>query len=86
LASWSSRPKAGASVGDVVTRYNEIVEEVETDPSLKSNFANERDAGTAQPHHAGCAFPRHGAGNDRAALPPPQACATGSMIDASPAF
>lgn len=25
-------------VGDVVTRYNEIVEEVETDPSLKIEF------------------------------------------------
>ena len=26
------------AVGDVVTRYNEIVEEVETDPSLKIEF------------------------------------------------
>ena len=28
----------GKAVGDVVTRYNEIVEEVETDPSLKIEF------------------------------------------------
>ena len=26
------------AVGEVVTRYNEIVEEVETDPSLKIEF------------------------------------------------
>ena len=36
--NWCSRLLKMTAVGDVVTRYNEIVEEVETDPSLKIEF------------------------------------------------